>query len=80
MFGYHLSIGTEFLGTVCPGGPEVGNRKSWDQMGSGPIASQPYIIEYFHDVLNENNVSCLIGFGLFVSVFDIHFSFSTSKC
>ena len=50
--------GSNWLGTVCPGGPEVegtfcplvpnvwgldvGDRKSGDQMGSGPIALQPY--------------------------------------
>ena len=29
------------MGIVCPGGQEVGDRKSGDQMGSGPNASQP---------------------------------------
>jgi hypothetical protein len=39
--GDHLSRGVNFLGTGSPGGPEVGDRKSGDQMGSGPNASQP---------------------------------------
>ena len=30
------------MGIVCPGGQEVGDRKSGDQMGSGPNASQPF--------------------------------------
>ena len=58
MFGDHLSMGTKFdgdslsrginfMGIVCPGGQEVGDRKSGDQMGSGPNASQPYIIPDF---------------------------------
>ena len=40
-------MGTEFdgvglsKGIVCPGCQEVGDRKSGDQMGSGPNASQP---------------------------------------
>ena len=29
------------MGTICTGGPEVGDRKSGDQMRSGPNASQP---------------------------------------
>ena len=60
--GDHLSMGTEFFGTICPGGPEVrgtgcpggpnvwgqdvGDRKSGDQMGSGPIALQPCHLIY----------------------------------
>ena len=32
----------KFFGTICQGGPDVGDRKSGDQMGSGPIASQPW--------------------------------------
>ncbi len=43
LFGDHLSMGTEFLGTICPLGQEVGDRKSRDQMGSGPNESQPYL-------------------------------------
>ena len=50
-FGDHLSMGTEFdgdrlssginfMGIICPGGQEVGDRKSGDQMGSGPNVSQ----------------------------------------
>ena len=34
----HLSRGINFVGIVCPRAQEVG-----DQMGSGPIVSQPYI-------------------------------------
>ena len=52
ILGDHLSRGTEFdgdrlfrginfMGTVCPWGQKVGGRKSGDQMGSGPNASQP---------------------------------------
>ena len=52
MFEDHLSMGTNSIGTVCPGdqyfmkinclgGQEVGDWKSGDQMGSGPNASQP---------------------------------------
>ena len=37
------------------------------------------VIMNFHDFLNEKNVSCLIGFGLFVSLFGVYFSFSTLK-
>ena len=29
------------MGIICPGRQEVGDRKSGDQMGSGPNASQP---------------------------------------
>ena len=54
IFGDHLSMGTEFdgdrlsrginfMGIVCPGGQEVGDRKSGDQMGLGPNASQPIL-------------------------------------
>ena len=39
--GDHLSMETKFLGTTCPRGPEVGDRKSGDQMSSGPDGSQP---------------------------------------
>ena len=39
--GYCLSRGSNFIEIVCPGRQEVGYRKSWDQMGSGPNASQP---------------------------------------
>ena len=52
IFGDHLSMGTEFDGdclsrginfmvTICPGGQEVGDQKSGNQMGSGPNVSQP---------------------------------------
>ena len=39
--GEHLSRGIDFMGIVCAGGQEVGERKSGDQMGSGPNESQP---------------------------------------
>ena len=50
--GDHLSRGTEFdrdrlfrginfMETVCPWGQKVGDRKSGDQMGSGPNESKP---------------------------------------
>ena len=32
--GDHLSRGIDFKGIVCPGGQEVGGRKSEDQMGT----------------------------------------------
>ena len=39
--GDHLSRGINFMGIVCPGGQEIGDWKSVDQMGSGPNASKP---------------------------------------
>ena len=45
--GDHLSRGINFMGIVCPGGQEVGHRKSGDQMGSGPNASQPSKSDFF---------------------------------
>ena len=39
--GDRLSRGIDFMGIVCLGGQEVGGRKSGDQIGSGPNASQP---------------------------------------
>ena len=39
--GDHLSSGINFMGIVCPGQQEVGDRKSGDQIGSEPNASQP---------------------------------------
>ena len=44
--GDHLSRRTKFLGTICPWGQEVGDRKSGDQMGSGPNESQPVIARW----------------------------------
>ena len=38
--GDHLSRGINLMGIVCPGGQEVGDWKSGDQMGLGPNASQ----------------------------------------
>ena len=39
--GDRLSRGINFMEIVCPGGKEVGDQKSGDQMGLGPNASQP---------------------------------------
>ena len=57
MVGDHLSMGTKFLGTICPGGqnwlgtvcpegpinwgPIVGDQMSGDHMRLGPNVSQP---------------------------------------
>ena len=41
--GDHLSRGINLMGIVCPGGQEVGDLKSGDQMGSGPNALQPSV-------------------------------------
>ena len=41
--GDHLSRGINFIGIVCPGGQELGDRESGDQMGSLPNALQPKI-------------------------------------
>ena len=46
LVGDHLSMGTKFLGTICPWGQKVGDRKSGDQMGSGPNASQLKISKF----------------------------------
>ena len=46
LFWDQLSRGTEFLGTICPWGQEVGDRKSGDQMDSGPNESQPRLLLY----------------------------------
>ena len=40
--GDHLSMGMNFMGMVCPGGQEVGDQKSRDQIGLGPNALQPH--------------------------------------
>ena len=42
LVGDHLSRGTKFLGTICPWGPEVGNRKSGDQMSRSLKSSGLY--------------------------------------
>ena len=58
LVGDHLSMGTEFdgdclskginfMGIIYPGGQEVGDQKSGDQMGSGPNVLQPIIHIYF---------------------------------
>ena len=49
IFGIHLSrgtnwMGTEFFGTICPWGQEVGEQKSGDQMDSRPNVSQPFFV------------------------------------
>ena len=41
--GNHLSRGINFMGIVCPGGQEVWDRKSGDQMGLRPNGFQPVI-------------------------------------
>ena len=48
--GDRLSRGINFMRIVCPGGQEVGDRKSGDQMGSGPNVSQPmsWGVKFFH--------------------------------
>ena len=43
--GDRLSRGIDFMGIICLGGQKVGDRKSGDQIGSEPNASQP--IEVF---------------------------------
>ena len=35
----------DFMGIVCPGGQEVGDRKSGDQMGSEPNVSQTIMMQ-----------------------------------
>ena len=55
LVGDHLSRGIDFMGIVCPGGQEVGDRMSGDQMGSGQNVSQPvcdmwlHVCEYMHN-------------------------------
>ena len=44
----HFSGGFNFMVIVCPGGQEVGGRKSGGQMGSGPNVSQPIIFMQIH--------------------------------
>ena len=39
--GDHLSRGINFMGIICPGGQEVGDQMSGDQMLSGPNTLQP---------------------------------------
>ena len=46
--GDHLSRGIDFMGIVCPGGQEIGDRKSGDQMGSEPNVSQPNMGWFVH--------------------------------
>jgi hypothetical protein len=57
--GYHLFKGINFMGIVCPGGQEVGDRKSGDQMGLVPNASQPNIID--GQDFGRKHLSALVG-------------------
>ena len=44
-----LSRGINFMGIVCPGGQEVGDWKSGDQMGLGPnglLLTKEQLVEY----------------------------------
>ena len=64
-FGDHLSMGTKcsgdrlsreinFMGIICPGGHEVGNRKSGDQMCRSPfhdIVGGPEKVHKYADVI-----------------------------
>ena len=43
--GGQIGWGTEFFGTICPWGQEVGDQKSGDQMGLGPNESQPNLAD-----------------------------------
>ena len=59
LVGDHLSLGTEFIGTICTWGQEVGDRKSGDQMGSGPNESQPQIsVRIFCVLSGTKNLQC----------------------
>ena len=62
--GDHLSRGIDFMGIVCPGGQGVGDRKSGDQMGSGPNASQPLITIRHFTVFNQGYVFKLTSVNL----------------
>ena len=52
--GDRWSRGINFMGIVCLGGQEVGDRKSGDQIGSGPNESQPMIesVSFHSEPLN----------------------------
>ena len=50
--------GIDFMGIVCLGGQEVGDRKPGDQMGSGPNELQPVYMGH-SDVLSFI-VLCLV--------------------
>ena len=39
------------MGTICPGGKKVGDRKSSDQMGPGPNASKPLNDRYLTRII-----------------------------
>ena len=44
-----IKVGPHGQMVVCPGGQEVGDRKSRDRMGSGPNASQPLFSTWMGD-------------------------------
>ena len=48
-----LSWGNNFMGIVCPGGQEVGDWKSGDQMSAGPKESQLLVFIYNHFVFDN---------------------------
>ena len=50
------------MGIICPEGQEVGDRKSGDQMGSGPNALQPKKSRY--------NDFCILQEFLFKKAYD----------
>ena len=70
LVGDHLSMGTKFWGTICPWGREVGDRKSGDQMGLGPNASQPSFFEH-----PNNHMALLVSSGLYLLLQDTSFIF-----
>ena len=41
LVGNYLSRGVNFMAIIGPGGQKAGDRKSGDQMSSGPNAMQP---------------------------------------
>ena len=60
--GDHFSRGINFMGIVYPGGQEVGDQKSGDQMSSGPNASQlinSLLFVYLFPSTNSNLVKYL---------------------
>ena len=59
------------MGTICPGGQEVGDQKSGDQMGSGPNESEPY--------KGELILKCLFGFFKSLKTFRNELTFGWSR-
>ena len=56
--GDRLSRGTKFWGTIYPGGPEVGDWKSGDQMGSEqnklqPVRSDTFCAPFIQKILQN---------------------------